>query len=187
MVPIQTYFAVMPPVYELELGFWRWCKLKEICAIIPDIARIAEIDFAPTPEELVSRFAALVRFNRGPNFSLFENISQEERIKMKKKIFRYSKDGTNLWGTEVPITQPQPPYVPFQLDIETPYPKELFVPEGWVIDTLKAIRLGAVAAADFEERKVKVGFPPAKSDRNLITLEGSMGGVALVKLPECVR
>ncbi len=170
---------VQPPVYELPINFWRWCKLNEVCAIIPDLARLNEIEFAPTPEDLVSRFASLVRFNRIP-----DHIPVEKKEEFKKKMFRYSQDGNSFWGTEVPISGPMPPYVDFRLGIEYPYPKELFVPEGWVIDTLKAIRMGAVAAVDFDG--IKIGFPPANSDRELVYLEGERGP-ALVRLPECVR
>ena len=58
---------IKPPVYELTLNFWNWCKLTEICALVPGLARVAEVDFNPTPEELVSRFVALVRPNRIPD------------------------------------------------------------------------------------------------------------------------
>ena len=171
---------MQPPVYELPIHFWRWCKLNEICAIIPDLARLNGIEFAPTPEDLVSRFAGLVRLNRIP-----DHIPVEKKEEFKKKIFRYSRDGNGFWGTEVPITNRKaPPYIDFRLDIEIPYPKELFVPEGWVIDTLKAIRLGAIAAVDFDG--TKIGFPPANSDRELIHLEGKRM-LALIRVPECVR
>ncbi len=176
MVPIKNCIAVLPPVYELQFGFWRWCKLKEVCAIIPNLARITETDFSATPEELVSRFAALVRPNRIP-----EHVPQEKRETMQKKIFRYSEDGSSFWGTEVPIGHPAPPYVLFQLKIGTPYPEELFVPEVWAIDVLKAVRRGAVAAADFGE--TKIGFSSEKSGHNAIYLEGKRQ-MMLMKVPE---
>ncbi|HUC31515.1 MAG TPA: hypothetical protein VMR99_02385 [Candidatus Paceibacterota bacterium] len=146
----------MPPVYELMLGFWRWCKLSEICAVVPGVARIAGNDFAPSPEVLVQRFAALVRPNIIPPH--IEGAGKESKA---KKIFRYSLTGGELYGPEVPLSehgQSLPPYRPFALGVGTPYPNGLFVPEGWAIDTLKAIRLGAIAAADFGD--VKIGFSP---------------------------
>ena len=175
---------VMPPVYELPIHFWRWCKLNEICVIIPDLANFAGVEFAPTPEDLVSRFAGLVRLNRIP-----DHIPVEKREEFKKKIFRYSQDGNSFWGTEVPIAGSvppgtYPPYVDFRLEIGVPYPKELFVPEGWAIDTLRAIRMGSVAAVDLDG--MKIGFPPANSNRELIHLEGKKG-LCLVKLPKCVQ
>ena len=180
---INRCLMVMPPVYEIEFGQWRWCKLHEVCSVVAGLRKITETDFDPTPEELVSRFAALAKRNgglKGPG------VSEEDGARWMKKIFRYSRDGVNFWGTEVPTTYPvAPPYVFFQLDLATPYPQELFVPEGWVIDTLKAVRLGAVAAADFDGRKI--GFAPEKSYEpfRLIPLDGNNETI-LARMPECV-
>ncbi len=173
------HIAVMPPVYEIQLGMWRWCKLGEVCEIVWGLREITGTDFAPTPTDLVSRFAALAKRNRPPN-------EKSEKEKWLKKIFRYSHDGIGFWGTEVPTERPYPPYVPFTLDIGTPYPADLFVPEGWVIDTLKAVRLGAVAAADFGDHKI--GFCPMKDHQPLrcITLEGEPFS-GIIKFPDCVR
>ena len=166
---VRVPLVIKPPVYELSINFWNWCKLTEVCALVPELARVAEIDFNPTPEELVSRFAALVRPNRIP-----DHISEEAKERRKKKIFRYSEAGNGFSGTEVPMSGPDaPPYVPFQLSIETPYPETLFVPEGWAIDVLYAIRRGAVCAAWWDD--IQVGFPPRESGRELINLGGKKG------------
>lgn len=176
MKRIEGHIRVMPPVYEIELGMWRWCKLDEVCEVVRGLREVTDTDFKPTPEDLVSRFASLVRPNRLP-----EGSKETE----KKKIFRYSKDGVRFWGTEVSTAHPAPPYVPFQLDIGTPYPSGLFVPEGWALDTLKAVRQGAVAAADFG--KFKLGFRAMKNGQRLtcITLEGNFEG--LIRFPDCVQ
>jgi hypothetical protein len=138
MVLSEKSIVVMPPVYEIKIGWWRWCKLQEVCAVVPNLALLAGVVFAPTPEELVSLFSGLVRPNRLPK--------EDTR---KVKVFRYSRDGEGFWGTEVPKRQTRKASTPFSLEIEKPYPIGLFVPEGWVIDTLKAIRIGIVEAADY--------------------------------------
>jgi hypothetical protein len=153
--------AVTPPVYEIPINMWRWCKLEEVCAIVPGVAKLGENDFAPSPEELVSKFAALIRLNRLP-----DHMTSEAKERLKKKIFRYATpDGKGLGGTEVPLIADgrdpnlAPPYAKFELDIGVPYPTGLFVPEGWVLDTLKLIRRGAVYAADYGKDGI-AGFYP---------------------------
>jgi hypothetical protein len=179
---IKHPVIVMPPVYELSLGIWQWCNLIEVCAVVPDLALLARIgiEFKPTPEELVSRFAALVRPNRLP-----WPASAETEDVLKKKLFRYSLAGNGISGREVPMegSGKAPPYVPFNLNLGTPYPDDMFVPEGWVIDTLKAIRRGAIAAADFGD--IRIGFPPRDSKKTLFIIEGKPGTM-LVKMPELV-
>jgi hypothetical protein len=171
--------VIKPRVYELTLNFWNWCKLTEVCELVPGLAQIAEVDFNPTPEELISRFAALVRPNRIP-----DHVPQEKREERKKKIFRYSMDGMGLSGARVPTDgMNAPPYAPFQLPIETPYPETMFVPEGWAIDTLYAIRRGAVAAAEWDG--TQVGFPPRTSNGPAIHL-GGKDGLFLARMPACV-
>lgn len=145
--PVQ----VMPPVYEIPLNMWRWCKLGEVCKLVPKIAWMAGNEFQPTCEELVWRFAPLVRPVRAVG-----------REFPRRRLFRYSLDGKDLRATPVLVEGddehltccPSPEFV---LDIGTPYPKDLFVPEGWVIDTLKAIRSGAESAGVWGE--LKVGLP----------------------------
>jgi len=175
----KTPVVIMPPVYELSLGIWRWCRLREICDAVPDIASLARIDFRPTREELVSRFAALVRPNRLPWPAAVETAEV-----LKKKLFRYSLCGSGISAREVPTRDGcAPPYVPFSLELGTPYPDEMFVPEGWAIDTLKAVRRGAVAAADFGD--FKIGFPPRDSAREPFPLEGKPGTM-LLRIPATI-
>jgi len=164
--------VIMPQVYELHIGLpWRWCKLREICEIVPTLARVNGINFAPTPEDLVSRFAALAHTNKP-----VEGVSLQGK---RKKIFRYSF-GKSFSGKEVPTDGPSlPPYAPFNLDIKTPYPKNLFVQENWAFNTLKAIRRGIIAAVDFGDRKI--GFSP----RGAIVLEGNTD-MLIMKIPDCV-
>jgi len=180
MAPSNFPLKVLPPVYRASFGMWRWCKLTEICAVIPGLVKVAEIRYNPTPEELVFHFAALTRLTRLP-----EHLVKEEADKRKKKIFRYSKDGMSLWGTEVPMASPMPPYEPFELQIGVPYPPGLLVPEGWAIDTLNAILQGAVAAADWGGNLV--GFRPRNDHRSLISLGGRRDSLTVGKVPECVR
>ena len=136
----QSPVVVMPPVYELSFGGWRWCKLAEACAVVPRIARIAGADFAPTPDELVSKFALLVRPNGWPSV-----IEGERRD--KKRIFRYALNTLKLEFQDVPYPCKDEllhTFPPFKLDLETPYPEGMFVREDWVLDTLKVIRCGVV-------------------------------------------
>lgn len=171
---------IMPPVYELSLGVWRWCKLREVLDVVPGVASLARIDFKPlTMEILVSRFVALVRPNRLP-----WPAGAETSDVLKKKLFRYSLCGNGISSREVPTADGKaPPYVPFDLRLGTPYPDGMFVPEGWVIDILKAIRRGAIAAADLGD--FTVGFPPPGTNREPVLLEGKMKtATILVRLPE---
>lgn len=126
---------IMPAVYQLL--FWRWCKLNEVCDIIPNIAANAGNDFRPSPDELVRLFAAMVRPNRLP---------KEDVNAPRKKIFRYSRDGQGFGGTEVPINFGFREMATFHLDVERPYPTGLFVPVGWVHDVVNAVALGAMGA-----------------------------------------
>lgn len=178
MKRIEGHVRVMPPVYEIEFGQWRWCKLGEVCEVVWALREVTELNFTPTATELVSRFAALVRPNRLP-----KDVDGE-----KKKIFRYSRDGISFWGTEVPQTHPAPPYIPFKLDIEAPYPPDLFVPEGWAIDTLNAVRRGCVAAADFGKQRVGFGAMQPGQRLSCIVLDGpKFEGMVLFKFPDCVQ
>ncbi len=164
----RTPVIVMAQVYELRSGLrWRWCRLRDVVDVVPGVARIVGVDYHPSPEELVHDFAALVRPNRPP-----EGVAADT---FRKKIFRFSADGEGLQGTEVPVGYEGPPYKPFALSIEAPYPESLFVVEGWVIDTLKAIRRGAVHAASFvsheRDEVLYTGSRPKGSDKNGIILE----------------
>jgi len=153
--------VVVPAVYLLPVvGFWRWCKLGEICDLVPNVAMVAGNTYVPSLEELVRHFAALVRHNVLPKGNSNEKPPG-------KKMFRYSF-GTDLRATEVPNhgrTSTDPPYAPFKLD--DPLSREVFVPEGWARDTLRAIHAGAVAAAQFDSQLI--GFP-AEKDKQFIRL-----------------
>lgn len=144
----QSPLCVMPPVYMLPGLGWRWCKLSDACDIANRLAPHTECGFHGTPEELVRAFAALVRLNRGPAGPDGIQHAAEPR----KKMFRYSKDGIGFWGTEVPIGMGEdcPPKSDFRL-IPSPYPPDLFVPEGWVIDVLREVSQGAHAAVQHED------------------------------------
>jgi hypothetical protein len=178
MIFTKNPVVVVPPVYELPMNYWRWCKLKEVCEVVPQVANLSDIEFAPTPEQLVSNFAALVRPNHSPVYP-----PQDFPNSPKKKIFRYSLCGNGMCGKEVPTCEGTPPYHHFNFNFGTAYPEEMFVPEGWVMDTLKAIRKGAAAAADFGD--FKVGFCPKgnKWGRDTILLEGNSES-CLVRVPK---
>ena len=173
MVPEQKYSIIRPRVYELQICFWNWCKLSEVCELVPSIAARAGVEYSPSPEELVWHFAALVKPNRVP-FRLDPKTQQPK----KAKIFRYSVTGAELRGTEVPTENPRPPYSEFVLDIGTPHPSDIFVPEGWVIDVMKAVRLGAIAAITHGEEGSDLGVKnfalfPKDSGKDSIALDGS--------------
>jgi len=155
--------VIMPRVYELPLSMWRWCKLVEVCSVVPGVALLAGNQFTLTPEDLVRNFAGLARPNRPPS---------------KEKKFRYSVGGKSIMVTDVPTKQTDPgfpPHNPFTLGIGAPYPRELFVPEGWVIDVLKAIRKGAKAAADYGD--TQIGYLP--DNKGMIRLDKRPGMVLL--------
>lgn len=162
--PTLVPLAIKPPVYELTVNLWHWCKLGEVRALVPELARAAGMDFNPTPEELVSNFAGLTRYNHIP-----EHVPVKERDARKKKLFRFSVDGVGLSATKLPCVELQaPPYAPFQLSIDAPYPETLFVTEEWATDVLRAIRAGAVRGAWWDG--LQVGFPPRESGRDPIVL-----------------
>lgn len=133
--------VVMPPVWALSFNEGHWCELSEVCALVPEIYIDGNLTFTPTPEQLVSKFAALIR----PNGPGLKQVPGRER----PKLFRYSEDGTSLRDTMVPVAaNAAPPHVSFELCIGAPYPESLFVPAGWSMDTLLAVRSGAVSASD---------------------------------------
>jgi len=141
LVPVP----VLPVVYWLPLGQWRWCKLGDVIQIVPGVAKLGKSDFHPTPEELINRFAALVRPNK-------ISFSKDNPV----RCFRYSLDGINLQGKNVPQEKDHrlnPPWKRFELD-NPPITLESFVPEGWVRDVLRAIRKGVVAAYKNEDQLV---------------------------------
>ncbi len=148
---------VVPPVYLLpSIGLWRWCKLGDVCDLVPNVAMLAGNTYAPSLEELVRDFAALVRHNVAPEGSPAEKPPG-------KKMFRYSFGG-DLRATEVLSlgqTNTDPPYVQFKLD--DPLSRDMFIPEGWARDVLRAIHGGAVAAVQWDNRLV--GFPEDKQKR----------------------
>jgi len=155
---------VMPPVYEIPLGVWRWCRIEEVCWVASGVASLAGISFRPTAEDLVSNFAALIRPNVLPDDE-------------GKKLFRFSPDGFSLGGTEVP-TKELLPHVPFRLNIVGPYPNNMYVKEDWVADVLEAIRKGATSAVDYGDRIL--GFPPKESKKGLISLGGKKETIAIL-------
>lgn len=137
--------VVMPQVYDLSFHLWRWCRLTDVCAIVPDLAARVGVEFTPTPELLVSRFAPLVK---PCTTCIGEEVLTPNGCERPKgrKLFRYSLNGDAIHAVEVLDGRSGPPYTPFRLDLDLPYPEDLFVPEGWVIDTLKCVGRGAVAA-----------------------------------------
>jgi hypothetical protein len=151
MPEIKSPLIVMPPVYEMPMQFWRWCRLTEVCEIAVNVSGIMGPVYRPTPEELVRNFAVLTRRNKGfKNDPLRPDQNTQGANKPSIKLFRYTVDGRQLMAKEVVnknSTYTDPPYVDFQLDnVPFPYPDPLYVPEGWALDTLRAIRQGAIRA-----------------------------------------
>lgn len=170
--------AVMPRVYIFSGIPKRWCNLKEVCELVPELARISGVEFSPTPEDLVSQFAALIR----------PNHRRSEKDTEQKKIFRYilpTSVGFSFMGKEVPTQNPAPPHALFQFDIETPYPDELYVREDWVNDTMMAIMQGAVSAIDCLGVG-RFGFCPRGHNPSVIRLDGSNASI-IVRQPDCVN
>jgi hypothetical protein len=174
--------VVFPQVYDLPLGFWQWCKLREVCNVVSNVALLADVRFSPTPQDLVNNFAGLVRMNHLPATAEVFN-----RDVTNQKIFRYSMNGM-LFGMNVPEDLPDlPPYSWFTLRLMTREMDQVFVPKGWVIDTLKAIRFGAVAATEFTKQGgVRIGFRPAIDSRGHFHIDGPFKSIS-IPIPDCVR
>jgi hypothetical protein len=151
----QKPLIIKPPVYVLPGLDWNWCLLSELCMTIQGIARASQFEFSPTPEQLVSRFAALVRPNRNP-----WRESDEMRKESFVKIFRFSIDGQGFQGTDVPAeirtNEKMNLDMLFKLHIDAPYPPGLFVPEGWAIDVLKTVYKRGIAACHQDKQLIYV-------------------------------
>src|SRR5688572_623585 len=88
---------VMPRSYYLRLGLsWWWCKLGETCEAVANISDMVETAYHPSPEQLVSDFAALTRPNKAP-----KNVVVLSDQEWKKKLFRYSINGKSFLADEV--------------------------------------------------------------------------------------
>lgn len=167
--------AVKPMSYLLPSLHWYWCNLHEFCALIPAIAATRGNEFAPSPEQLVSNFAGLIRLNRSP-----EGETNEPKVKVFRIAF---PGGTIVTGNYVPTSPNEaPPFEPFRLEgVDDPYPDDLFVPEGWVVDVSSAILKGAIAAADFPGGP-KVGYGPGGQ---AVILDNKIGqGPFIVRVPK---
>jgi hypothetical protein len=171
MKKVETPLVVMPPVYEMPMNFWKWCRLSEVCEVASQLAAISCSDYKPTPENLVSRFAALTKFITFPGDKPY--IGKSGR---RKKLFRYTLDGKSIKATEVPvriltIDPPAPPFMDFYLGVGKPYPDELYVPEGWAQDTLKSVKAGYIAVENWKDETIG-GYSPKEELRNVVHLSG---------------
>jgi hypothetical protein len=151
VMPVENPLIVMPPVYEMPMQFWRWCRLTDVCEIAVNVSGIMGPVYRPTPEELVRNFAVLTRRNQGfKSDPLGPNPNAQVAAKLNPKLFRYTVDGLHLMVKEVMNNNSRhtdPPYADFRLDgVSYPYPDPLYVPEGWALDTLRAVRQGAICA-----------------------------------------
>jgi hypothetical protein len=141
--------VVMPPVYELPVRHLRWCKLEEVRQTAHGIAQAYGARYIFTLENLVEGFAQLIRPNK---------IGSKDELE-GKKIFRYSEDGRNLCGTEVPTDRMKaPPYQRFYLTSRPVYPENLYVPADWAADVLHAVRLGFRTAALTEKEDTYIAL-----------------------------
>jgi len=177
----RTVVKVMPPAYELPLGFiggvHRWCRLDELVDVVCGLSRAAGTDFVPTPEDLVTRFVAATHINQGVE-------SDPRPAGEQPSIFRYSVDGCELHGARVPRDCADcPPHVDFVLEIGTPYPQGMYVPERWARLVTKGVRVGAVAAVRWGE--VVVGLPWSDSGHRAFVLDGADPGAVLYRPPSC--
>ncbi len=143
---ITSAVAVLPPVYELPINMFRWCNLHEVCKMAPVVAQLAGYEYAPTPEDLVHDFAALVRVWEMPSV-------REGATSRRAKVLKHSF-GESLDGTDVPEGRFTPPWTRFVLNIGTPYPSNLFVDRRWAFDTLRAIRMGGVKGYVIDDRRM---------------------------------
>ena len=170
---------VMPAVYEIPLGLWRWCRLVEVCAVVPGVAALAGSEFEPSAEQLVTFFSALARRN-----SRQQTPAEKKTNQLTPKYFRYSQDGSDLRADLVPDNHHPFNQDAFRLDIPQPYPETLLVPEGWAIDTLKAIRQGAGAAMSQVEgdEETIIGLP--QTGDTIIVLKGRAGHYLVHRVDE---
>ena len=171
MLTSRKPFVGMPATYELD-GHRQWCRMKDVCVVARRFASIHRVDFKITPEELICRFAALIRPNKPLVFAVdSKDPNHALRPVCPKKIFRYSKTGKGFWGTEVPMREQGGSWdSTFKLDIDTPYPKTLFVTAEWASDVFDAIRRGAGSAVDYQGRLFGV-HPQSDVYGSLITLK----------------
>jgi hypothetical protein len=149
--------VVIPVAYELPINVSRWCKLGDVCNVARNIAAMLGSKFGPSPVELVSDFASLVRPNR------CGSIDQErgEKREIGKQYFRYSLTGRELQAKEVVcqgFVMTDPPYAHFEFE---GCDSETFVPEEWAKNVLRAVRLGARSAVRWNDKRGTgiVGFP----------------------------
>ena len=170
MRKIEKPFVVMPKAYEMPMNFWKWCNLREMCEVAMQLATLSGSGYMPTPENLVSRFAALTKFITLSGDKPY--ISPSGR---RKKLFRYTLDGLTLHATEVPVkiqrVDTAPPFMDFYLAVGKPYPDKLYVPEGWVQDTLKSIKAGYIAAENWLDETI-AGYAPNEGQRKEVHLSG---------------
>ncbi|MDP1718841.1 MAG: hypothetical protein Q8L24_00215 [bacterium] len=168
-------FVVMPAVYELDCRR-GWCRMRDVCSVARRLARTHNLDIKITSEELIRRFADLIR----PNHSLPAPVDRRfpdgvpKVIDRNKKIFRYSKDGNGFWGTEVPpLKKGESWFSSFKLDIGIPYPATMFVPKEWAEDVFNAIRKGAVSARDYGDGHVLGFYSENDKDCRVFTLRNA--------------
>lgn len=128
---------VRPPVYVIIFSLWEWCKLGEVLRAAQNCASFQGIEFDLTLEQLVTNFAQLVQ----PNKPLSNEVVAPSR---RPRLFRYSTDGRNLKVARVSSRESKdaPPHGPLKLDIEGPYPEDMFVRADWAEAVLKAAEHG---------------------------------------------
>ena len=143
MEPWRKPLLVRPQVYALMTGVFLWCKLSDVCKIVPVLAAAHGHLFTPSPEELVNLFAQATR----PNHS----SGGGKRLKLFRYV-RSSRRGFEM--TEVPPNHVA--QVPFHLDCGVPYSNRIFVTAGWAFDTLEAVGGGATYAIEIDGRRYGV-------------------------------
>jgi hypothetical protein len=139
----RTSVTVMPSQYEIAIGISRWCKIAEVCDLVPELMKPYGVEISLTPEEFISNFASLTPYLSDRVTAVGEK---------PKKLFRYSLDGRALDGKYVPTEGKNvPPHKVFQLDgIDGGYPLDMFVQAPWVEQALMAVRKGAICAFEYE-------------------------------------
>ncbi len=137
--------TVMPPVYELPINMWRWCRVDAVCVAVNELSTSMGYGLKTIPDGLVERFAALVRPNK-PREG--EPVRHDQPL---KRILRFSPIGGELcYCGDIHPSRDESDLkiisgrgVIAQLNGFGP---TSYVPEGWVRDLLGFVRLGLHSA-----------------------------------------
>lgn len=146
---------VHPPVYEIPVGLWRWCRLDEVRDAVIASAALARSGYEPSIKELIDDFAVLTPRNNDtwttPVAKLC-NIVPLGKEGQGRRLFRYSSNGAHFQAKVVdghsPFQKSELGYTPFTLDVPEAILPRTFVRADWGIGVANAARLGVVRVSE---------------------------------------